>query len=179
MCASSRPTRRKNSVPKPDQAGRAASQFGSSKACEAEALRLIEPRQDARGPRHVAAVLVAEGVDHATSVKWLELLKEIAPRVKQSAVLRDATIASGMGQLAAIPRRDSGIRRGVALRPVGVRDAGEIERAVTAFAREPNGGLIVPASPLSIVQRDLIITLAARHRCLRSIPCASSLPVAG
>jgi putative ABC transport system substrate-binding protein len=97
-------------------------------------------------------------------VKWLELLKEIAPRVKQSAVLRDATIASGMGQLAAIPRRDSGIRRGVALRPVGVRDAGEIERAVTAFAREPNGGLIVPASPLSIVQRDLIITLAARHR---------------
>ena len=53
---------------------------------------------------------------------------------------------------------------GVELRPVGVRDAGEIERAVTAFAREPNGGLIVPASPLSIVQRDLIITLAARHR---------------
>ena len=103
MCASSRPTRRKNSVPKPDQAGRAASQFGSSKACEAEALRLIDARQDARGPRHVAAVLVAEGVDHATSVKWLELLK--GPRVNQAAVLRDPTIASGMGQLAAIPRR--------------------------------------------------------------------------
>jgi putative ABC transport system substrate-binding protein len=53
---------------------------------------------------------------------------------------------------------------GVELRPVGVRDAGEIERADPAFACEPNGGLIVPASPLSIVQRDLIITLAARHR---------------
>jgi ABC-type uncharacterized transport system substrate-binding protein len=100
--------------------------------------------------------------DYATSVKWLELLKEIAPRVKQAAVLRDPTIASGMGQLAAILGVASAF--GVELRPVGVRDAGEIERAVTAFAREPNGGLIVPASPLSIVQRDLIITLAARHR---------------
>jgi putative tryptophan/tyrosine transport system substrate-binding protein len=100
--------------------------------------------------------------DYATSVKWLELLKEIAPRVKLAAVLRDPTIASGMGQLAAILGVASAF--GVELRPVGVRDAGEIERTVTAFAREPNGGLIVPASPLSIVQRDLIITLAARHR---------------
>ena len=109
--------------------------------------------------------------DYATSVKWLELLKEIAPRVKLAAVLRDPTIASGMGQLAAILGVASAF--GVELRPVGVRDAGEIERAVTAFAREPNGGLIVPASPLSIVQRDLIITaLAARHSvACESIPC--------
>jgi putative ABC transport system substrate-binding protein len=100
--------------------------------------------------------------DYATSVKWLELLKEIAPHVKQAAVLRDPTIASGMGQLAAILGVASAF--GMELRPVGVRDAGEIERAVIAFAREPNGGLIVLASPLSIVQRDLIIRLAARHR---------------
>jgi putative ABC transport system substrate-binding protein len=100
--------------------------------------------------------------DYATSPKWLELLKEIAPHVKQVMVLRDPTIASGIGLLAAILGVASAF--GVELRPIGVRDAGEIERAVTAFAREPNGGLIVLASPLSIVQRELIITLAARHR---------------
>ena len=100
--------------------------------------------------------------DYATSVKWLELLKEIAPRVKQVVVLRDPTIASGIGQLAAILGVASAF--GVELRPVGVRDAGEIEQAITTFAREPNGGLIVLASPLSIVQHDLIITLADRHR---------------
>jgi putative ABC transport system substrate-binding protein len=94
--------------------------------------------------------------------KWLELLKEIAPHVTRAAVLRDPAIASGIGQLAAIQGVAPAL--GVELRPVGVRDAGEIERAVTAFAREPNGGLIVLAAPLSIVQRDLIITLAARHR---------------
>ena len=100
--------------------------------------------------------------DYATSVKWLELLKEIAPRVKQVVVLRDPTIASGIGQLAAILGVASAF--GVELRPVGVRDAGEIEQAITTFAREPNGGLIVLASPLSIVQHDLISTLADRHR---------------
>src|SRR5262245_27549693 len=100
--------------------------------------------------------------DYATSVKWLELLKEIAPPVKQVVVLRDPTIASGIGQLAAILGVASAF--GVELRPVGVRDAGEIEQAITMFAREPNGGLIVLASPLSIVQRDLSITLAARYR---------------
>jgi putative tryptophan/tyrosine transport system substrate-binding protein len=94
--------------------------------------------------------------------KWLELLKEIAPHVTRAAVLRDPAIASGIGQLAAIQGVAPAL--GVELRPVGVRDAGEVERAVTAFAREPNGGLIVLASPLAIVQRDLIITLAARHR---------------
>ncbi len=100
--------------------------------------------------------------EYGTSAKWIELLKEIAPRVTRAAVLRDPAIASGIGQLAAI--QGVAPTLGMEVRPVGVRDAGEIERAVTAFAREPNGGLIVLASPLAIVQRDLIITLAARHR---------------
>src|SRR5262252_2095996 len=100
--------------------------------------------------------------EYALAAKWLELLKEIAPRVTRAAVLRDPTIASGIGQFAAIQGVAPAL--GVEVRPVGVRDAGEIERAVTAFAREPNGGLIVLASPLAIVHRDLIITLAARHR---------------
>jgi putative ABC transport system substrate-binding protein len=100
--------------------------------------------------------------EYGTSGKWLELLKEIAPHVTRAAVLRDPAIASGIGQLAAIQGVAPGL--GVELLPFGVRDAGEIERAVTAFARGPNGGLIVLASPLAIVQRDLIITLAARHR---------------
>jgi putative tryptophan/tyrosine transport system substrate-binding protein len=100
--------------------------------------------------------------EYGTSGKWLELLKEIAPRVTRVAVLRDPAIASGIGQMAAI----QGVAPvlGVELSPVGVRDAGEIERAITAFARSANGGLIVLAAPLAIVQRDLIITLAARHR---------------
>ncbi len=100
--------------------------------------------------------------EYGTSAKWLELLKEIAPQVTRAAVLRDPAIASGIGQLAAIQGVAPAL--GVELRPVGVRDAAEIERAVTAFARDPNGGLIVLASPLSIVQRDLIIALAARYR---------------
>jgi putative tryptophan/tyrosine transport system substrate-binding protein len=94
--------------------------------------------------------------------KWLELLKDVAPHVTRAAVLRDPAIPSGIGQLAAIQGVAPAL--GVELRPVGVRDAGEIERAVTAFARDPNGGLIVLAAPLSIVHRELIITLAARHR---------------
>jgi len=100
--------------------------------------------------------------EYGISGKWLELLKEIAPHVTRAAVLRDPAIPSGIGQLAAIQGVAPAL--GVELRPVGVRDAGEIERAVTAFAREPNGGLIVLASPLSIGQRDLIVTLAARQR---------------
>jgi putative ABC transport system substrate-binding protein len=96
------------------------------------------------------------------SGKWLELLKEIAPRVTRVAVIRDPTIPGAMGQLGAIQGAASSF--GVELRPVGGRDAGEIERAVTAFARMPNGGLIVPSSLLAQVHRKLIITLAAGHR---------------
>ncbi|HXQ84027.1 MAG TPA: ABC transporter substrate-binding protein [Xanthobacteraceae bacterium] len=94
--------------------------------------------------------------------KWLELLKEIAPNVKRVAILRDSASSSGIGLLAAIQSVAPSF--GVEFSPVGVRDAAEVERAVAAFAREPNSGLIVLASGLSIVHRDLIIALAARNR---------------
>ena len=84
------------------------------------------------------------------------------PPLKLAAILRDPAIASGAGQYAVIQAASPSF--GVELRAVGVRDAGEIERAVTAFARSSNGGLIVTGSPLTLVHRDLIITLAARHR---------------
>ena len=100
--------------------------------------------------------------EYGMSAKWLELLKEIVPPLKLAAVLRDPAIASGAGQYAVIQAAAPSL--GVELRAVGVRDAGEIERAITAFARSSNGGLIVTGSPLTLVHRDLIITLAARHR---------------
>ena len=99
------------------------------------------------------------------SGKWLELLKQIAPGVTRAAVLRDPAITAGIGQFAAIQSVAPSL--GVEVSPVNVRDAAEIERAITAFARSPNGGLIVTASALARVHRDLIITLAARH-CPRS-----------
>jgi len=100
--------------------------------------------------------------EYSLSGKWLELLKEIAPRVTRAAVLRNPAIASGSGQLGAIQAVAPSF--GVELSPVNVRDAGEIERAVAAFARSPNGGLIVPASAAAQLHLDLIITLAARHK---------------
>jgi putative ABC transport system substrate-binding protein len=100
--------------------------------------------------------------EYGISGKWLELLKEIAPRVTRVAVLRDPDMAAGSGQLGAIQSVAPSF--GVELSPVNVRDAPEIERAVAAFARSSNGGMIVSASGLAIVHRDLIITLAARHR---------------
>ncbi|MDT5366269.1 MAG: hypothetical protein QOC62_700 [Mycobacterium sp.] len=100
--------------------------------------------------------------EYGMSGKWLELLKEIAPGVTRAAVLRDPAIASGIGQFAAVQSVAPPL--GVELSPVDVRDAPEIERAVTAFARSGNGGLIVTASPLGTRHRDLIIALAARHR---------------
>jgi ABC-type uncharacterized transport system substrate-binding protein len=101
-------------------------------------------------------------LEYGMSGKWLELLKQIAPRVMRAAVLRDPAIASGIGQFAAVQAVAPSL--GVELSPVDVRDAPEIERAVTAFARSGNGGLIVTPSPLATRHRDLIITLAARHR---------------
>jgi len=92
----------------------------------------------------------------------LELLREIAPELKRVAALRDAAIAAGIGQLAVIQAAAPSF--GVEVRPVGVRDADEIERAVTAFARSSNGGLIVTGSPLTALHRKLIIALVARHR---------------
>jgi putative ABC transport system substrate-binding protein len=100
--------------------------------------------------------------EYGVSGKWVELLKEIAPRVRRAAVLRDPASPGGIGQFAAIQGAAPSL--GVELRAVGVLNAGEIERAVTAFAREPNGGLIVTISGGTIAHRDLIGTLAARHR---------------
>ena len=100
--------------------------------------------------------------EYSLSGKWLELLKQIAPGVTRAAVLRDPTIASGTGQFGVIQAVAPSLR--VEVNPVNMRDAGEIERAVAAFARSPNGGLIVTASASATLHRDLIITLAARHK---------------
>jgi putative tryptophan/tyrosine transport system substrate-binding protein len=95
--------------------------------------------------------------------KWLELLKEIAPSVTRVAVIRDPTVPAGAGGFAAIQTMAPSVR--VELTPIGVRDAGEIERGITAFARGPNGGLIMAGPVSSAVRyRDLIVTLAARFR---------------
>ena len=100
--------------------------------------------------------------EYGLSGKWLELLKQIAPGVARAAVVRDPAIASGIGQFAAIQAVAPAL--GVDLTPVDARDAPEIERAVTAFARSSNGGLIVTASAVATSHRDQIITLAARLR---------------
>jgi ABC-type uncharacterized transport system substrate-binding protein len=99
--------------------------------------------------------------EYGLSGKWLELLKEIAPRVMRTAVLRDP-VAVGIGQFAAIQAVAPSLQ--VELSPVDVRDAGEIERAVTAFADRPNGALIVTASAFTAIHRELIIALARRHQ---------------
>src|SRR5215469_10959242 len=100
--------------------------------------------------------------EYSISGKWLQLLKEIAPGVTRAGVIRDPALASGGGQLGVIQAVAPSV--GVEVTPLNVRDAGEIERAITAFARSPNGGLIVTASTLAGVHRDLIIALAARHK---------------
>ena len=94
--------------------------------------------------------------------KWLELLKEIAPGVTRAAVLRDATITAGIAQFAVIQSVAPSV--GIDVSPLNMRDAAEVERAVAAFARSANGGLVLTASPLSVFHRDLIITLAARYK---------------
>jgi putative ABC transport system substrate-binding protein len=115
--------------------------------------------------------------EYGTSGKWLELLKEIAPRVTRAAVLRDPAIASGIGQFGAIQALAPSL--GMELSPVDVRDAGEIERAVTVFARAPNGGLIVTGSAAAVVHRDLIAALAARHRLPAVYPGRYSVTAGG
>jgi putative tryptophan/tyrosine transport system substrate-binding protein len=99
--------------------------------------------------------------DYGLSVKWLELLKEIAPQVTRVGVIRDPNFTAGIGQWGAI--LGAAPAAGVEVVPVNVRDVTEIERAVAAFARLGKGGLIVTASGLAVVHRDLIISLAARH----------------
>ena len=93
--------------------------------------------------------------------KWLELLKQITPHMTRAVVIRDPSSPGGGGQVGAIQALAPSLR--VEVTSVGLRDAGEIERAVTV-AREANGGLIVTVSPLATVNRKLIITLAAQHR---------------
>jgi len=100
--------------------------------------------------------------EYGVSGKWLELLKEIAPGVKRAAIIRDPTTATGIGQFAVIQAVAPSV--GVEVISVGARDAGNIERVVTAFARERTGGLIVVASAADLAHRDLVITLAARHK---------------
>src|SRR6516165_2978753 len=94
--------------------------------------------------------------------KWLELLKEIAPRVTRAAVLRDAAITAGVGLWGAIQTAAPSF--GIEVSPVNVRDASEIERTLTVFAHEPNGGLILTGSALSAAHGDLIVALATRHK---------------
>jgi len=99
--------------------------------------------------------------EYGMSGKWLELLKEIAPDLKRAAVLRNLATAAGSGQFGAIQALAPSL--GVEVSPINVRDAGEIERAITSFARSSNGGLIVTGGS-AINDRETIITLAARHR---------------
>jgi putative ABC transport system substrate-binding protein len=99
--------------------------------------------------------------EYTMSGKWVELLKEIAPRVKRAAVLRDPTSAAGIGQFAAIQSVAQSL--GIELTPLGVRDTDELERGVAAFARSGNGGLIGTAGGTGF-RRDLFIGLASRHR---------------
>jgi ABC-type uncharacterized transport system substrate-binding protein len=100
--------------------------------------------------------------EYGMSGKWVELLKDIAPDIKRVAVLRDPAIAPGIGQLGAI--QSVAPTLGVEVSPVNLSEADEIERGVAAFARAPNGAMIVTASPLAARHRALIISLAARHK---------------
>ena len=100
--------------------------------------------------------------EYGIGAKWLELLKQSAPGVTRVAVLRDAATTAGIGMWGAIQSVAPSF--GVELRPIDVHDAGEMERALAAFAGSPNGGLILTGSALAIVHRNLIIRLAARYK---------------
>jgi putative ABC transport system substrate-binding protein len=100
--------------------------------------------------------------EYAMGGKWLELLKEIAPRLTRAAVVRDSAIAAGPAEFGAIQAVAPSL--GVELRPVDIRDAGELERAITMFAGSPNGGLVVTGSAAATIHRHLLVALAARHQ---------------
>jgi putative ABC transport system substrate-binding protein len=100
--------------------------------------------------------------EYGMSAKWLELLKQVAPGVARVAVIRDPAITAGAGQFGAIQSVAPSF--GVEVSPISARDAPEIERAIAAFAHSSNGGLVVTQSALTTVHRDLIVTLAARHK---------------
>jgi putative tryptophan/tyrosine transport system substrate-binding protein len=115
--------------------------------------------------------------EYSLSGKWLELLKQIAPSLTRSAVLRDPAIAAGIGMFAAIQAL-APPSFGVELTTIDVRDPGEMERAITAFAREQNGGLIVTPSQSAVTHRNLIISLAMRYR-LPNVYAFRYYPVSG
>ena len=100
--------------------------------------------------------------EYGMGAKWLELLKQIAPGTTRVAIVRDPAISSGAGQLGAVQSVAPSF--GVEVNPISARDAPELERAITAFARSSNGGLVVTQSGLAFLHRDLIIALAARHK---------------
>jgi len=100
--------------------------------------------------------------EYSLSGKWLELLKQIAPAVTRAAVVRDSANPAGSAQFGAIQAMAPAL--GVQVSPINVRNAGEIERAIVGFARSGNGGLIVTGSATATIHRNLIITLAARHK---------------
>ena len=100
--------------------------------------------------------------EYSIAGKWLELLKEVAPGTRRVAVLRDAGVAAGAGQFGAIQAAAQSF--GLELRPIGIRDAEEIERAIAAFGPRANDGIVVTASPLAGVHREQIISLATRYR---------------
>jgi putative ABC transport system substrate-binding protein len=108
----------------------------------------------------VATLPDSYSLNTVLSAKWLELLKEIRPTLTRAAVLRDPAITSGIGQFAVIQSVAPSV--GVEVSAINLRDAAEIERAVTAFANSSNGGLILTASALAVRHRELIIALAAR-----------------
>ena len=100
--------------------------------------------------------------DYSIATKWLALLKEVAPNTTRAAVLRDPGITAGIGQWATIQSASSSV--GVEVTPISLVDASEMESGLATFARSPNAGLIITGSALTVVRRDLIIALAARHR---------------
>jgi putative ABC transport system substrate-binding protein len=102
--------------------------------------------------------------EYSLSGKWLELLKQVAPGVTRAAVLRDPSISAGVGQFAVIQSVAPSLGVDVSSISMNVRDPTEIERAVAAFARTPNGGLILTGSALAVRHRDLVVALAARHK---------------
>ena len=114
--------------------------------------------------------------EYGLSGKWLELLKEVAPSLTRVAVLRGVTIAE-TGEFAAIQTVAPSL--GVEVSPLGTRDAGEIERGISDFARPPNGGLIVAAGASAIVHRELITRLAAQHRLPAIYPYRSFVTAGG
>src|SRR4029450_4349012 len=101
-------------------------------------------------------------IEYGFGGKYLELLKEIAPGITRAAVIRDPVTSVGIGLFGAIQNAAPLVK--IEVSPVNVRDAGEIERTLSSFARVSNGGLIMTASPSAFVHRDLIIALAARHK---------------